>query len=104
MSTDAGWLRPRAAAARYHVSRGTLDNWARAGLIGKAKVGRAVFYRAADIDSLLAGNERRRTVIPAAPAWQPAATPAAWPAADWANDPVWQGKLPAPHAAPAARK
>lgn len=103
------WLRPRDAVAAYRVAPSTLRAWAAAGLVGKStvKISPAarrgtVYYRTADIEALLAGNERPRTAVPVPPAPRPPAPLPAAPA-EWAADPVWHGGTAAPHAAPVAR-
>ena len=75
------FLRPAAAAARFHVARQTLAEWADDGLIGRSKVGRLVLYPAADIAELIAANLTRRTVVPV----RPAAV-----GGDWESDEFWQ--------------
>lgn len=77
-------LRPKEAAARYHVARQTLGEWASRGLIGRVKVGRVTLYPAGDIAELLArGLTPRRAVR--------IEGPCAVPSVDWRNDPFWRG-------------
>lgn len=64
----ADMIRPRAAAAQFHVARSTLAAWADAALIGTSKIGRVRYYRASDIADLIATHEARRKVVPAATA------------------------------------
>lgn len=61
---DDTYLRPAAAFQRFGVHRNTLIRWANDGLIGRSRVGRAVWYRAQDIADVIASHETRRTVIP----------------------------------------
>jgi hypothetical protein len=101
---DAGWARPRAAAALYGVSRGTLHAWARAGLIGVSHPAgaRITLYRTADIAAVLAAGARARTVVPCLPAVTP--PPPAPAAYRWQADAFWTGGPAAPHAAPDGRQ
>ncbi len=83
---DHEWLRPAAASKRFSVHRDTLAAWANAGLIGRSKVGRCVFYRAADVADLIASRETRRAVVPkAAPLTATPSTEPAWVADFWAT-------------------
>lgn len=82
----AEYLRPKAAAARFGVHRRTLLRWAKAGLIGRSRVGGVTHYRADDIAELLAANTAGRTVIPYV---APSTTA---PIEDWAHDPLWSDR------------
>lgn len=94
------WLRPKAAAARFSVSRATLATWAERGWIGTSKIDGARFYRALDIAELIASGERPRTTLPAPAARSaPASAPTR---SSWRESAVWRGRFAA-RSAPVAR-
>ena len=76
-------LRPAQAARRFCVSKRTLNRWADAGLIGRAKEGRVVWLNARDIAELIDARTTRRVIVP-----MPAAAAVA-PVADWRRDEFW---------------
>jgi hypothetical protein len=63
MTAPEDWLRPSAAAARFGVDESTVGKWARTGLIGHTRVGRALWVSASDIEALRTANAVPRRVI-----------------------------------------
>jgi hypothetical protein len=80
----AEMLRPKEAAARFKVARTTLVDWADAGLIGRSRVGKAVWYVADDIADVIARGLTPRTVVPIS------ATPATQDDS-WRDSDLWAG-------------
>ncbi|MES2064625.1 MAG: helix-turn-helix domain-containing protein [Bacteroidota bacterium] len=53
------WLRSQDVMKMLHISAGTLQNMRVAGNITYNKVGKIFFYKAADIDRVLSGAEKK---------------------------------------------
>lgn len=85
--TAPEWLRPSQAAARFGVSRQTLDRWAAKRWVGRSQPGgpgTPVLFRASDISALIAAHEVPRTVVSIAPE-------AAHDDGSWRNHRLWKG-------------
>lgn len=64
--TPPDWIRPAEAARRFGVDESTVGKWARDGLIGYSRIGRALWVSASDIEALRAANAVPRKVNPVA--------------------------------------
>lgn len=59
----AGLASRKATADYLGISIATLDNWTRAGLIERVKVGRAVRYTPESIENFIEENNKKRMCI-----------------------------------------
>lgn len=83
-------IRPKEAAARFHVHRRTLERWAADGLIGRSRPAgsRIALYVASDIADLIAAGTTGRKVTPITSTAVSAPPPIHQD--DWRNDEFWK--------------
>jgi hypothetical protein len=94
--TAPEFMRPQAAAEHFGVSVDSLQRWAKAGLVGRSRVGGHAFYRTSDIADVISAPLRARTVVPM--------QAHAAPDDGWRTDPFWTGATAAPMPTNGARR